>query len=163
MRALFIKGYASPYSVRSIRSIWRLCEKIQSYIEASFGGCPSWVHVVDALDDVATYYHAADVFVSAAREEGLCYSPIEAAYCGCAIISSEIDGVPYQAIPYCRTFPSENVALLRKTLLESIVPNTPEQKKEAAAAVVAQFDLDTWAEKEIETLEKVAGTNSVRP
>lgn len=136
-------------------------ERVLSYIKQKYGICPSWVHVVDARDDVATYYRAADIFISAAREEGLCYAPLEAAYCGCNIISSEIDGVPYAKIPHCKTFPSEDIGLLRKAIVESLVPNTSEQKKETAAAIVELFDLDRWAEKEVEILETVVGGCSI--
>ena len=153
-----INQQANP-DISLIISLSKNHEIVKNYINLKFGYQPDWVHIVDARDDVATYYHAADIFVSAAREEGLCYSPIEAAYCGCNVISSEIDGVPYQNIPCCKTFPSESVDLLRKAILESLAPNSSEQKKKAAEAVVRQFDLDVWAEREVDILERVAGAS----
>lgn len=136
-----------------IISLSKNCEKIRSYIQQRYNGIPEWIKLVDALDDVATFYHAADIFLSAAREEGFCYALVEAAYCGCNVISSEIDGVPYQKIPYCRTSPSENVDALRKTILDSIKPNTLQQTEEVIQAVEKQFDLETWADREIAVLE----------
>lgn len=144
-------------SISLVISLSKNHEIIKTYIIRKFGCQPDWVHVIDARDDVATYYHAAGIFVSAAREEGFCYSLIEAAYCGCNVISSEIDGVPYQTIPFCKTFPSESVDLLRKAILESMVSNSPEQRKETAETVVRKFDLDVWAEREVNILENVAG------
>lgn len=131
---------------------------ILSEIEKLFGEVPSWVQIVDARNDVATYYHAADIFLSAAREEGLCYSPLEAAYCECSLISSNIDGVPYWNIPNCYTFESEQVGKLQEKLSEVIAKDRITLSRENAenkAAVVSKYSLNLWVNGIIEKLESV--------
>lgn len=145
---------AEKNKISLIISLSKNHEKIRTFIQQRYNCIPTWVQIVDARDDVATYYHAANIFLSAAREEGFCYALVEAAYCGCNVISSTIDGVPYQIIPYCRTFPSEDVTALRNSILDSMKPNTLQQKEETTRTVKKQFDLDTWAEKVVSILKR---------
>ena len=42
-------------------------------------------------------------------------------------------------------------------------PKSPEQRRETAEAVVRQFDLDVWAKKEVDILERVAGASFILP
>lgn len=90
----------------AIRAVKKLCnpkikllvcesgdkEALKKDIVAEFGTVPEFVKIVDPRNDVATYYRNVNLFISPSREEGLCYSPLEAMYCGTPCICSDIDG-----------------------------------------------------------------------
>jgi glycosyltransferase involved in cell wall biosynthesis len=87
----------------------------------SFEETKPWLHVVDPVDDVAVLFAAADVFVSASRDEGFSYAIGEAMAAGLPVISSHIPGPSaYFEAEGVTTFPSENVAALRASL-ESVL------------------------------------------
>jgi glycosyltransferase involved in cell wall biosynthesis len=80
----------------------------------SLGSTTPWLRIVDPLDDVAALFAAADVFVSASRDEGFSYAIGEAMAARLPVISSDIPGpsVYFEAMGVT-TFPSEDVAALR--------------------------------------------------
>ena len=108
-------------------------------------------------DDIGTYYHSADIFLSAAREEGFCYSIVESVYCGDICISSRIGGCPLQ-IPGLYIFETENSKELQETLVE-ILHAQPEElqkrKKESREYSVVNYHVETWAKGIAEILYKV--------
>ncbi|WP_303138242.1 glycosyltransferase family 4 protein [uncultured Eubacterium sp.] len=53
---------------------------------------PEWIELLPPTDNIQEYYEQATVFISPSREEGFPYSLIEAAYCGCLLIASNISG-----------------------------------------------------------------------
>lgn len=75
------------------------------------------VRVVDPVDDPRALFAAADVFVSASREEAFSYSIGEAMACGVPVVSSDIPGpAAYFAAAGVHTFPSEDAGALAAVL-----------------------------------------------
>lgn len=123
-------------------------ELIESKIKDRFGEIPEWLRILMPRDDIASYYHASDYFISAAREEGFCNALVEAAYCQRPIISSNIPGPQTLNIPHTFMFESEDVAGLQNAML-SLKSLSDDRKKQIVtdqkAYVQKAFDLDVWA------------------
>lgn len=155
LAVLALKQIVLNRNIKLVISLSKNHKHVYSKIVKQCGYFPKWIEIVDARNDVATYYNAADIFLSAAREEGFCYSLIEAAYCGCNLISSEIEGVPYKNIPFCKTFESENIEDLKQRILESIDDFDINKKQQTKKTVIQLYDLNLWVNNEIEILYNI--------
>ncbi len=143
-----LKQIKDTYGIRLVISLSINHDKIRNLIEESNGDIFDWVKIVNARNDVATYYHASDIFLSASREEGFSYALLESVYCGCIPISSRIGGPPYESIPYCYTFGNEDYKELQEKIIEAIdeYSMAQNQKKiERREAVIKKYDLNVWA------------------
>ncbi len=127
-------------------------EQTQEGIVQTIGELPAWVTFLPPTDRLADYYNACDVFLSAGREEGLSYSPIEAAYCSCGVVCSRIGGNPLD-IPEIGIYDTENVEALAVALqvqfslsLEDILLRNEKQKK----YVLENYNVEDWAKCVIE-------------
>ncbi len=86
-------------------------------IAESAGARARWLHVLDPVDDVAALFAAADVFVSASRDEGFSYAIGEAMASGLPVISSNLPGPSgYFPADGVTTFQTEDVEALRERL-----------------------------------------------
>lgn len=138
----------------------RLCIAQSGQMEATnqaiadtLGSMPNWVHNLPPTERLADYYNAVDIFVSAGREEGLSYSPIEAAYCQCDVVCSNIPGNPTD-IPAIGLYPVEDVEVLT-SLLEQRLNLTEEEKQQnkqqQKAYVYSHYNVEDWAGAVIKT------------
>lgn len=126
-------------------------EQIENRIKNQFEGeIPNWLRLLPPNEKVSEYYHMADLFLSAAREEGFCYSLVEATYCGTRCISSKIGGVPIQ-IPGIISFESENAQDLKNKILWAM-ENDKNKLEEAKKYVVEKYDLSKWADEIVKRL-----------
>lgn len=93
---------------------------------------PPWLRIVDPVQDARELYAAADLFVSASREEAFSYAIGEAMAMRLPIVSSDIPGPSaYFAADGLRTYPVEDAAALRTTLTEVLA--SPERPAWGAA------------------------------
>lgn len=120
-------------------------EKIIDNIKKEFGEVPSFVTFLDPINNVADYYNKADVFLSAAREEGFCYSIVEAAYCKTRILSSNIPGVP-KDIPGEYLFESNNYMDLKDKINEIYNDNSLDKYDEAYEYVKEKYSIEKWTD-----------------
>ncbi|MCQ2272820.1 MAG: glycosyltransferase family 4 protein [Bacteroidales bacterium] len=60
------------------------------YIKNNYPELPSWFHILPPVSNLQEYYANADAYLCASRGEGFNNSIIEALYCGCSIIFSDI-------------------------------------------------------------------------
>lgn len=127
-------------------------EIIKKRIESRFGKIPTWVVCVKARNDVATLYRNADVFLSPSREEGFCYSIVEAAYCGCHVVASKIPAQQDLKVPGVYWFETEDVEALRESIYKAICDDI---QQDLQNQLKAAYDLSNWAEKVIEVYESV--------
>lgn len=151
-----LKDIAEKYNIVLAISVSVKLDELKNKIEEEFGEVPNFVRFLEPRDDIATYYHASDIFLSAAREEGLCYSNIEAVYCGCKCIFSNLKEQPLD-IPGIVSFESENVKDLKKQIVE-IIENSDidnlNKKIQSKEYVIKRYDLRQWVENIYECLEK---------
>ena len=121
---------------------------IENEILAQLGTIPSWIKFLKPRNDVTSYFNAADVFLSASREEGLAYSVLEAAYCNPMLVVSAIGGHA-QDIPHTAIYEVEDIEKLKK-LISDICSLSVEQriliKKAQREYVIKAYDLDDWSE-----------------
>lgn len=67
----------------------------QKHVEALIGTDCDWIRYPAATDYIGDYYRACDIFLSPSLAEGLSYAVLEALYCGCISIKSDIFSMNY--------------------------------------------------------------------
>ena len=89
-----IEPIAAKYNIiLHIFSNWP--EKTKSEVEGVMGKRCDWVHMHHTTEHIADYYSAATLFLTPSRTEGFCYANIEALYCGCPIIKTNLPAMIY--------------------------------------------------------------------
>lgn len=125
---------------------------VKRKIEERFGEIPYWIIFIKARNDVATLYRNADVFLSPSREEGFCYSIVEAAYCGCNVVASWIAAQKDLKVPgvfWCET---ENSQALQHAIIKALAR---EQKLNLKEVLRQEYKLENWGGQVIEIYEDV--------
>ncbi|HIV93280.1 MAG TPA: glycosyltransferase family 4 protein [Candidatus Eisenbergiella stercoravium] len=98
-------------------------------LKEHLGEIPGWINLLPPTDKIGKYYQKAMAFLSPSKEEGFCYSVVEAAYCGCAVIASRIsgqDGIRIAHLRWCRPNDVEDLAYN----MEKIIQMSEEEQKE---------------------------------
>jgi len=112
---------------------------------------PDWVLLLPPREDVASYYHMADVFLSPSRQEGFCYALVEAAYCRTPVLASAIDAQKDLALPQSSFFPPRDANALSSALLrilrEEHTPSRAQMLEHAGERVRQTYALSRWAER----------------
>jgi len=112
---------------------------------------PDWILLLPPREDVASYYHMADVFLSPSRQEGFCYALVEAAYCLTPVLASAIDAQKDLALPQSSFFPPRDAAALSSALLrvlrEEHTPSRAQMLEQAGERVRQTYALSRWAER----------------
>ncbi|NLI54517.1 MAG: glycosyltransferase family 4 protein [Clostridiales bacterium] len=121
----------------------RICAQL------SVSSLPDWVLLLPPREDVASYYHMADVFLSPSRQEGFCYALVEAAYCRTPVLASAIDAQRDLALPQSAFFPpcdpAALSAALERVLSEPDPPFFKDALEETGRAVTDAYSLAHWA------------------
>lgn len=119
--------------------------KAEEIIKKEHNTIPNFINFLEPRNDIGTYFKNADLFISAAREEGFCYSIVEAAYCKTKILSSNIPGVPMD-IPGEYVFEKGNYQDLADKI--NVAYNDKNNKLEEAYEYVKEkYTVDNWVEK----------------
>lgn len=116
-------------------------------ITEAIGSYPDWVQILSPREDVATYYNAADIFLSASRTEAFSYCLVEAAYCEPMLITSNVPGPNDLKIDGMERFVSENVENLVYKIQKSLAGSI--SIEERRNNVTRRYDLMHWAESVI--------------
>jgi len=128
-------------------------EEVRSRILSQLGVAtlPEWILLLPPREDVASYYHLADVFLSPSRQEGFCYALIEAAYCKTPVLASAIDAQKDLAIPQEAFFPPQDAEALCEKLMRLFAASDSAQREEALriakTRVTESYSLLRWAER----------------
>lgn len=92
---------------------------VEQFLRDRFGTLPDCISIIPPVDDVVELFSAADVFVSAAREEGFPYAVAEAMACGLPVVGSDIPGTSdFWAAPHFLPYPVESAEALAERLRE---------------------------------------------
>lgn len=120
---------------------------------------PGWILLLPPREDVATYYHMADVFLSPSRQEGFCYALIEAAYCRTPVLASAIDAQKDLALPKEAFFPPQDAAALSAAISRVLRQENSQERRDALAQtadrVTQTYSLSRWAERVCAAYEKI--------
>lgn len=112
---------------------------------------PDWILLLPPREDVSSYYHMADVFLSPSRQEGFCYALVEAAYCRTPVLASAIDAQKDLALPKSAFFPPQDAQALSYALHRVLcVEHTASRAlalEEAGERVRQTYALSRWAER----------------
>ena len=139
-----IKGLVQEKDIALFVVIVSDLDKTKQKLQAEFGEVPAWVKFLPPRDDIATYYHFADVFLSPSREEGFCYALPEAAYSGCQVVFSNIEGQMHAVgIPGSFLFESESVQSLHNQIKLVLDQKASTNAKEY---VCKRYNLSSWSE-----------------
>jgi glycosyltransferase involved in cell wall biosynthesis len=127
--------------------------------ELNLPDVPDWILLLSPREDVASYYHMADVFLSPSRQEGFCYALVEAAYCKTPVLASNIAAQRDLALPKSAFFPSEDAAelslALHRVLGEEHSPSRMLSLEQTATRVVETYSLSRWAERVCAAYEEI--------
>ena len=120
---------------------------------------PDWILLLPPREDVASYYHMADVFLSPSRQEGFCYALVEAAYCLTPVLASAIDAQKDLALPQSAFFPPLSAAALssalHRILGEAHSPSRDAALERAGERVRQTYALSRWAARVCETYAEI--------
>ena len=119
-------------------------EQTQHCVTEAIGSYPDWVEILPPREDVATYYNAADIFLSASRTEAFSYCLVEAAYCTPMLITSDIPGPSDLKIDGMERFVSEDVEDLAHKMKELLVISMDVEERKYN--VIRLYELRHWAE-----------------
>ena len=122
-------------------------EQTRKCVSAAIGYFPDWVQILPPREDVATYYNAADVFLSASRMEAFSYCLVEAAYCSPMLITSNTPGPSDLQIENMVRFVSENVDDLIRRLQDLL--NNPKDIISRRDSICKIYNLQHWCEQVI--------------
>ena len=126
-------------------------EEVRARICAQLGlsDVPDWILLLPPREDIASYYHMADVFLSPSRQEGFCYALIEAAYCKTPVLASAIDAQKDLALPKSAFFPPQDAAALSSALLRVLSEEHSSSRslalERAGERVKQTYALSSWA------------------
>lgn len=124
-------------------------EMVEKNIRDIIGELPDWVHIIKARNDVASLYNFAELFLSPSREEGLPYSVVEASYCRCSVVMSDISAQVKLKIPYGKWCVAESVEDLAKAIEASVAEHglKLENMDSVRNQMKKNYSLDNWAER----------------
>ncbi len=130
-------------------SLSRNKEFVENEIKKMFSSIPSWISILSPRNDIATYYRNMDLFISPSREEGLCYSLIEAAYCDCLIVASNISGqneLSIDEIIWCQKENIDDLCSKIKYVMsldDSTIKNMLDRQKKC---VIDKYSIQRWVD-----------------
>lgn len=130
-------------------------ESVKENIKNLLGEFPDWIKLLNARNDVASYYGIADVFLSPSREEGFCYSAVEAAYCGCQVVASRIPAQENLEIPNALWFESENTQMLAERIKNTLQREPYKTDESIQEFLKKRYDLRQWAKQVIKIYDTI--------
>lgn len=140
--------------IKLVISLSVLRKEFEAEIRKDFGEIPEFVKIVPPRNDIGSYYHAANLFISPAREEGFCNAIPESMYCGIPCISSDIDGIPRE-IPDLILFKSKDFKQLSRDIKLVYDKKNKFDAKKVKKYVEDNFSVTEWAKKISKMLESV--------
>lgn len=115
----------------------------------TIGELPSWVSVIDPVENIGDYYKASALFLSPSLAEGLCYAVPEALYCECMVLKTNIPSQTYE-LPQESFVTLNNIEELSSRIecfLEMDANVSRQIICDLKKQVVKKYSLSNWGEK----------------
>lgn len=128
-------------------------EKVEENIRGIYESIPHWIHLLAPTEQIEKYYRNSGIFISPSREEGLCYALIEAAYCGCIVIASEISGQKEIQIPefmWCKKENADDLANKIEYVVKMHNDELDYIKKKEKSSSERNYSLKRWVDEMVE-------------
>lgn len=136
-------------------------KNVYEKINALFPEYLQYVEVQPTIRDIQNLYNGAMLFISPSRSEAFGYAVVEAAYCKCQVIASDVQGQnTLKDIPYIQWVNKEDWVALSDAITECYQKMKDKEKltneKEETQKYIRQnYDLDTWCDSVMEVYEKL--------
>ena len=130
-------------------------EQTKCCIDEALGYAPCWVEILPPREDVATYYNAADIFLSASRTEGLSYAIIEASYSSAMVCCSNLSGNSLD-IPNNRVFVVNDIDGCYEALdviFNLSLKDKISYKKKTKDFILNRYSMDVWIKEIVKLYE----------
>jgi len=139
-------------------------EILQEFVSRRTNGAPpSWLYILPPTDNVANFYQAASMFISASRNEGFPYSICEAMVSGLPVVLSDLPGVLWAKEASGATFfPSGDSTALAAAILEVLNWNTEDRERRIAAnkhLIITKYAVEGWVEQILDFYREVLRRN----
>ena len=137
-------------ATHDVASCGKLVEKLR-------GKVPDWVTIVPVREDVASLYAAADIFLSPSRSEAFGYAVLEAAYCGCVVVASDVPGQnSLRGVPGLTWVPAENPDALADGIDDALDRLRTKTKPEKTQRYLEEhYGIDRWVKEEMAFLRGI--------
>lgn len=138
-------------------------DNLYSYLHDRLGSnqFESFLRLIPARDDIATYYQKIDVFLSPSREEGWTWAIDEAIYCGDMIVTSNIPGQNENKVPGFHWIDNPNEKDVSKDLANQILnlyqlPKDEKRKIQLKAIeyMKKNYSMEKWTKNVIDVYNK---------
>lgn len=132
-------------------------EYVREQIARILGDVPDWIRIIKARNDIASLYNYVDVFLSPSREEGLPYSVVEAGYCDCSVVLSDISAQARLKLQYAYWFENENTEMLAEKIQEAVIKHDEKLTNIESVKEYMRnnYDLDIWSHKVMDVYHSV--------
>jgi glycosyltransferase involved in cell wall biosynthesis len=114
-------------------------------------GVAAWVQTIPPVQDTASLYGAAEVFIAASVAEGMPFALLEALACGTPVVGSDIPAHRFAAeqLPACRLAPRLPAAFADAVEAELAATDSDRDARLAAsrAWIERELSLQTWSER----------------
>lgn len=132
-------------------------EYVENETKKILGELPDWVKIIKARNDVASLYNMCDLFLSPSREEGLPYSVIEAEYCKCSVVLSDISAQSKLRLKHGYWFKDGDVCELEEKILKALEERDKKllDMGNVREHMRKEYSLSEWCSKILELYEKI--------
>lgn len=123
---------------------------LKNEIIEDIGYFPDFISILPPREDVATYYNASDIFLSASRTEGFSYALLEASYSAPLIVTNDLYASTVANIPNVYTYPMADEQRLISTLFYVLTISKEEKQKikeKQKKYIVQNYNLEKWIDE----------------
>ena len=135
-------------------------EPLREYLDGQGIGesCP-WVRVIAPTEDIASYYQAATVFLSASRTEGFSYAACEALANGIPLAAGDILGWASEcpSARLCAAADGPALADAVRTILDWPEEECRRRCREGRDFIRRDFDVRHWAQQVADYYQEILG------